>query len=71
MRRRALFSLSLIAAACVGLALPACSTPEAGLKDVGTLSGGFAANADPNGTNRRPDVYGGFARPTLPTIGSR
>jgi len=71
MRRRTLSLLPLITGACLGLVLSACSTTDGGLKDIGSLSGGFAANADPNETNRRPDVYGGFTRPTLPTIANR
>ena len=68
--------LPLIAGVIAGLALSGCSTTDnaaqGGFRDLGnSLSGGFGANTDPNGTNRRPDVYGGFTRPTLPTIGNR
>jgi hypothetical protein len=45
---------------------------QGSLSDLGhSLGGGFGHNTDPNGTSRRPDVYGEFTRPTLPTIGNR
>ena len=60
----------------LGLLLASCastsSNSTAGLQDLGdSLGSSFGKSTDTNGTNRRPDVYGGFTRPSLPTIGSR
>ena len=54
------------------LALGGCmSSGSSGVSDVkDSLSGGFAKNTDTYGTNRRPDMYGEFTRPTLPTMGA-
>ena len=60
----------------VGVSVPGCTTTDGpaqgSLADLGgSLGNSLGQNTDTNGTNRRPDVYGGFTRPTLPSIGSR
>ncbi len=54
------------------LLLASCASTNAGLQDLGSsLGSGLGRNTDPNGTNTRPDVYGGFTRPTVPSIAGR
>jgi hypothetical protein len=59
----------------MGVAVTGCTTTDGtaqgSLSDLGSsLGSSFGRNTDTNGTNRRPDVYGGFTRPTLPSIGN-
>jgi hypothetical protein len=59
----------IMVAAC--LAVAACSSFGDNAGDArSSLSGGFGSNTDTYGTNRRPDVYGGFTQPSLPTMGA-
>lgn len=53
--------------------LAACqSTARSSLDDVrSSVGGNIGKSADTYGTNRRPDVYGGFTQPVLPTMGAR
>ena len=67
-RARLLASMILI-----GLAVAGCTTSDSpaqdSLGDLGSsLGSSLGKNTDTNGTSRRPDVYGGFTRPTLPSI---
>ena len=60
----------------IGLAVAGCttsdSTAQGSLGDLGSsLGSSLGKNTDTNGTSRRPDVYGGFTRPTLPSIAAR
>ena len=78
MRNRAIWvRVRLIASMLLlGVSVAGCATTEGtaqgGLADLGSsLGSSLGQNTDTNGTNRRPDVYGGFTRPTLPSIGSR
>lgn len=49
------------------VALGGCMSTGAGMSDVkDSLSGGFTKNTDTYGTNRRPDVYGEFTKPSMP-----
>ena len=59
-----------------GLVVAGCtttdSTAQGSLGDLGSsLGSSFGKNTDTNGTSRRPDVYGGFTRPTLPSIAAQ
>ena len=62
---------------CFALALAALlgacqSTARSSLDDVRSSVGGNVGKpSDTYGTNRRPDVYGGFTQPVLPTMGAR
>ena len=60
----------------LGVSVAGCTTTDGtaqgGLADLGSsLASSLGQNTDTNGTNRRPDVYGGFTRPTLPSIANR
>ncbi len=60
----------------IGLAVAGCTTTDSAaqgtLGDLGSsLGSSFGKNTDTNGTSRRPDVYGGFTRPTLPSIATQ
>lgn len=60
----------------IGFVVAGCATTDgpvrSGLGDLGSsLGSSFGGNTDTNGTSRRPDVYGGFTRPTLPSIVTR
>lgn len=62
--------LGLIALA--GLLAACQSTANSGIDDVRRSVGANVGKpGDTYGTNRRPDVYGGFTQPVLPTMGSR
>jgi len=70
-RARLLASMLLL-----GVSVAGCTTTDGpaqgSLADLGSsLGSSFGQNTDTNGTNRRPDVYGGFTRPTLPSMGNR
>jgi len=70
-RARLIASMLLLGVSVVGCATTD-GTAQGGLADLGSsLGSSLGQNNDTNGTNRRPDVYGGFTRPTLPSIGSR
>lgn len=63
---------TILILAVTAIALGGClSDTRSGLSDTrDSLSGGFSKNTDTYGTSSRPDVYGEFTRPTLPTMGS-
>src|SRR3954447_17026995 len=70
-RARLIASMLLLGVSVVG-----CTTTDGpaqgGLADLGSsLGNSLGQNTDTNGTNRRPDVYGGCARPAVPSIESR
>ena len=52
-------------------ALAACTTASEGTSPFSGFQGGVSSGADTLGTSRRPDVYGGFTRPTTPSFGTR
>lgn len=56
-----------------GAALAAgCTSVSNSVGDVGaSLGTNIGRDVNPNGTQRRPDVYYGSTRPSLPTFGSR
>lgn len=65
MRVLALIALATLLAACQ-------STAQSGLDDVRRSVGANVGRpGDTYGTNRRPDVYGGFTQPVMPTMGAR
>jgi len=68
--------LSLGSMLLIGFLVAGCATTDgsvqSGLADLGSsLGSSLGRNTDTNGTSRRPDVYGGFTRPTLPSIANR
>ena len=75
--RSTFFRARLIAGMLLlGVSVAGCTTTDGAaqgsLADLGSsLGSSLGQNTDTNGTNRRPDVYGGFTRPTRPSIGSR
>ena len=77
LNRTASFLVRLLASmALIGLPVAGCtttdSTAQGSLGDLGSsLGSSFGKNTDTNGTSRRPDVYGGFTRPTLPSIAAQ
>jgi hypothetical protein len=77
LNRTASFLVRLLASmVLIGLAVAGCTTTDGtaqgSLGDLGSsLGSSFGKNTDTNGTSRRPDVCGGFTRPTLPSIASR
>ena len=77
LNRTVSFLVRLLASmALIGLAVASCtttdSTAQGSLGDLGSsLGSSFGKNTDTNGTSRRPDVYGGFTRPTLPSIATQ
>jgi hypothetical protein len=77
LNRAASFPARLLASALlIGLAVAGCTTTDGtgqgSLADLGSsLGSSFGKNTDTNGISRRPDVYGGFTRPTLPSIVTR
>jgi hypothetical protein len=65
----------LLVLALVALA-GGCNSAGNAVSDAGaSLNSGLGTNigrgVDPYGTQRRPDVYYGSTRPSLPTIGNR
>jgi hypothetical protein len=71
LRARLVASTLLMGVAVTGCTI-ADGTAQGSLSDLGSrLGSSFGKNTDTNGTNRRPDVYGGFTRPTLPSIGNQ
>ena len=77
LNRTASFLARLLASMIlISLAVAGCttsdSTAQGSLGDLGSsLGSSLGKNTDTNGTSRRPDVYGGFTRPTLPSIAAR
>ncbi len=78
MIKRAVFVCARLLASMIliGLAVAGCTTSDStargSLGDLGSsLGSSFGKNTDTNGTSRRPDVYGGFTRPTLPSIATQ
>jgi hypothetical protein len=51
-------------------ALSACNTVQSGMEELRSATGGFV-QGDPNGTSRRPDLYGRSTQPSTPTIANR
>ncbi len=78
MLKRAVFVRARLLASMLllGVVVAGCtttdSTAQGSLGDLGSsLGSSLGKNTDTNGTSRRPDVYGGFTRPTLPSIVTR
>ena len=61
----------LLAVVVLAAILGACSSTREQASEIGSsISSGVGRNSDTYGTMRRPDVYGGFTQPTLPTMGT-
>lgn len=68
--------LSLISALALAALAAGCNSAGNSLSDAGaSLNSSMGTNigrgVDPYGTQRRPDVYYGSTRPSLPTIANR
>lgn len=65
-------ALPLLAAVALAALAGACASASSSVSDFGaSLGTNVGRDVNPNGTQRRPDVYYGFTRPSLPTIANR
>lgn len=68
--------LSLLLALALAALAAGCNSTGSAISDAGaslnsSLGTNIGRGVDPYGTQRRPDVYYGSTRPSLPTIGNR